>query len=810
MNKGQGTAIAYLSFMNKEKESLTKDIQASKSILENKTKIFDLWVNRVRQAVPASKSVSTPVLINSLPNFLDHISNALNNTQEVRPVLIEDATKHASERAQIPNYTLEQVLFEYRLLRQTLIESLSEGDLLPKSVVLKIDNAIDEGISKAAKEYLLSEIEFLQKKSGIKDDRGHDYKAGSPESRMAQSQEGLRLLIDSVKDYAIYMLNPDGIVISWNEGAKRISGYEAEEILGKHFSVFYSNEAKAQNHPEEELKEAKEKGKYEEQGWRYKKDGSKFWGNVIISPIKDRSGKFLGYAKVTRDLTEQLKKEKEIHRLNEELSKKLDERTCELNNIVESAGEGIYGIDDEGCLTFINRAGSKLLGWEPEEILGKRVHDLIHHSYSDGSRYPIEKCPIYTSLKDGINHYAEEDVFWRKDGTYFSSEYSSNPIFIDGKIVGAVIVFRNISERKEMYEAIKNQQEWLNIILDKLPVPVMLFEASSGDVRFMNEAARNSEFYIPKSIPDDLSNILLTDIAGKRLTKEEIPRFRISRGDAVKNFEMLWHTPKGVYHLLLNGGYLPAMFGQNAVAILTFEDITQRKIHEAKLKQAVNAREEVLGVVSHDLRNPLGAILMNANILKRQTPCTEVLTQHTTSKILRAGQRMNDMIEDLLNMAKIDSGKLELKKKEFCGLEQMSEAVEMLKPFADKKKIKIIKHEKGKPMLIHCDQSKILRVFSNLLHNAIKFTPEFGIVTLSSEEKEDCFLFSIADTGPGITKENLPHIFDRFWQSKTTAHLGTGLGLSIAKGIIEAHGGKIWAESEFGHGTTFFFTLSKK
>lgn len=226
---------------------------------------------------------------------------------------------------------------------------------------------------------------------------------------------------------------------------------------------------------------------------------------------------------------------------------------------------------------------------------------------------------------------------------------------------------------------------------------------------------------------------------------------------------------------------------------------------------AIRKREDVLNVVSHDLRNPLANILMTAATLGMQLqPTTEqnrfLLKQ--AGIIRRSAGRMNELIEDLLNLAKIEAGHL-TPVKSFCPLDQVIDEVEeTFRPLAEAKSIRFNVTRVPQTFQLECDLNQVLRVMSNLIGNAIKFTPEKGLIQVSAhktENNEVCF--AVSDTGPGIALQDIPHVFDRYWQVKTTAHQGTGLGLSIAKGIVEAHGGKIWVESELGKGTRFFFTL---
>jgi len=155
---------------------------------------------------------------------------------------------------------------------------------------------------------------------------------GGRRSALESSEEQLRLFIENVVDYAIFMLTPDGIIVSWNLGAERIKGYKADEVIGKHFSLFYSDDAVQARHPEYELSVAARDGRYQEEGWRIRKDGSKFWAHVVITAVRDRDGKVLGYGKVTHDVTERKQAEK-IHELNQHLESRVKERTLELTAV---------------------------------------------------------------------------------------------------------------------------------------------------------------------------------------------------------------------------------------------------------------------------------------------------------------------------------------------------------------------------------------------------------------------------------------------------------------------------------------------
>lgn len=283
-----------------------------------------------------------------------------------------------------------------------------------------------------------------------------------------------------------------------------------------------------------------------------------------------------------------------------------------------------------------------------------------------------------------------------------------------------------------------------------------------------------------------------------------------SRSRSMFQVELRLRGHDGEYHWFLSRA-LPVFNSQGELVRWygTLTNIDEHKRVEEVTSHALKAREEMLAVVSHDLRNPLGSILMSAAMIKRKLSSEDAFTIAQAGKIQRAGERMNQMIEDLLNLAKIEAGTFSLSKREICGCDVVTEAVEMMSAQAHEKNIKVETSGIDQPLQMSCDHNQVLRVFSNLIGNAIKFTPEDGLVRVSAQDQGDNVLFTVSDTGPGIAEHHIPHVFDRYWQASKTQHMGTGLGLSISKGIVEAHGGKIWVTSRFGHGSTFSFTLPK-
>ena len=225
----------------------------------------------------------------------------------------------------------------------------------------------------------------------------------------------------------------------------------------------------------------------------------------------------------------------------------------------------------------------------------------------------------------------------------------------------------------------------------------------------------------------------------------------------------------------------------------------------AKAQTATHLREDLLATVSHDLKNLLNVVRLSATLLKKETAGSSTLV----ARIDRVADRMTRLIDDLLDAAKIEAGLLRTVPKPETVDALTEEAVEMFSVLAAAKSIEITRNLQSVSLVVQCERDSIQRVFANLLGNAIKFTPKDGSISIAADEREGQICFSVTDTGPGIPTDLLPHIFDRYWQQKEGDRQGSGLGLFIAKGIVEAHGGRIWAEGSRGKGAKIRFTLPR-
>lgn len=233
---------------------------------------------------------------------------------------------------------------------------------------------------------------------------------------------------------------------------------------------------------------------------------------------------------------------------------------------------------------------------------------------------------------------------------------------------------------------------------------------------------------------------------------------------------------------------------------------SERRRTEAEA--AVKSRDEVLSIVSHDLRNPVSTVAMSAQLMKDPTiQLSEAQRGEQLDVVIRSAHRMNRLIQDLLDVARIEGGRFTVS----CRCEDpgslAAEAVESFRPIMAMKDVRLESEKPDTLPRLHADRDRVLQVLSNYLNNAVKFTPSGGLVRLVTTVVGDEVRFTVTDTGPGIPEAERAQVFSRFWQAKRTAHLGAGLGMAIAKGIADAHRGRVWVESVEGQGSSFGLAL---
>ena len=270
-----------------------------------------------------------------------------------------------------------------------------------------------------------------------------------------------QLAAEQTKDYAVFLLDPGGHILTWNAGAQRIKGYDPEEIVGKHFSIFYTAESIERGWPQHELKTARAEGRFEDEGWRVRKDGSRFWASVVITALRDPGGKLLGFSKITRDLTERKRNEEALAQSEERFRLLID-------GVVDYA---IFMLDPEGIVTSWNAGAQKMKGYKPEEIIGK------HFSRFFGPA-DVEAGKPWEELANARATGRSESEGWRikKDGEQFWARAVVSALYdADGRLRGFAKVTQDLSERRHvraLQEAAQNLTEFIAVLAHELRNPL--------------------------------------------------------------------------------------------------------------------------------------------------------------------------------------------------------------------------------------------------------------------------------------------------------------------------------------------------
>ena len=297
-----------------------------------------------------------------------------------------------------------------------------------------------------------------------------------------------RLLIEAVIDYAIYMLDPTGVVTSWNPGAERFKGYPASEIVGQHFSRFYTPEDRERGIPEKALETARREGKFESEGWRVRKDGTRFWAYVVIDPIKQSSGEIVGFAKITRDLTERKAAEDELRRSQEQFR-------LLVQGVTDYA---IYMLDNNGRVNSWNLGAQRIKGYAPDEIIGRHFSQF----YTDEDRAAGEpQNALETATREG--RFEKEGRRVRKDGSLFWAHVVIDAILNDaGELIGYAKITRDITERREAQEKLEKTREAL-FQSQKMDAVGQLTGGIAHDFNNLLMAVLGSLELMRKRLPDD-------------------------------------------------------------------------------------------------------------------------------------------------------------------------------------------------------------------------------------------------------------------------------------------------------------------
>jgi PAS domain S-box-containing protein len=501
----------------------------------------------------------------------------------------------------------------------------------------------------------------------------------------------------------------------------------------------------------------------------------------------------------------------------------------ELETLLNSTDEGIYGIDAEGAVTFINRAALEQTGFAAEDVVGRDAHELLHHTRPDGGSYPLSECPIFEATRDSRGVRATDEVFWRKDGTSFPVEYSASPLSEGDVVTGAVVTFVDISARARAARQLNAQYRVTQVLADAAPVAEALpnlLEAICVELQFSagfawaptpdGKELRCSVHYASPGFEGEAeTHSTLTITSGETATGETMATRRST----------ILNLPHGLTAIAIP--IVAADSGLLGVAeflsdrapdarelIGTLESIAGQFAQYVERKRAEGdaqrAKDEFVATVSHELRTPLTAIDGWVEVLLDEQPgaLTDEQRRFLTT-VKRNSDRLMRLVADLLLAGQLEEGRLALEVTNVDLAELAQETVDLLEGLSAGKDLDVV--TELEPTNLPGDRGRLLQLLNNLLSNAIKFTPTGGRIVVRVAERDDRAILEVRDSGLGIPADERARLFERFYRASTAQSVsGTGLGLAISKAIVEAHDGSIRVLDETGPGTTFVVELPTK
>jgi PAS domain S-box-containing protein len=494
--------------------------------------------------------------------------------------------------------------------------------------------------------------------------------------------------------------------------------------------------------------------------------------------------------------------------------------------ILGSVNEGIWGLDSQGDTTFVNHAGAAMLGYSEDELFGTPMHALVHYAYPDGSDYPRETCHMYLTTQDGQARTITDEVLWRKDGSSFPVEYTTTPIHKDGALVGTVVVFRDITERKRMEDAMKHVNMMSESALDLTKAGYWLIDYSDPDYYTSSEraAAIFGEHPTPGyryHLADEwYSRIAAADPkmaeatgAGYAAALEgKVPRY-----DATYPYKRPMDGQ--IAWIRAIGNVVRGEDGKPRFMYGVSQDVTEIKQAEAEVLRAKEVAEEAtkmksdfLANMSHEIRTPMNAIIGMSH-LALQTDLN-AKQRNYIEKVDSAAKNLLGIINDILDFSKIEAGKMSMERTDFYLEDVMEHLADLSVIKAQDKGLELLFNiGTDVPTALVGDPLRLGQIVINLVNNAIKFTEKgeitVGIHKVADEPDGVRLRFDITDTGIGLTGEQRKKLFSAFSQadgSTTRKYGGTGLGLTISKKLVEMMDGEIGVDSEPGKGSTFHFT----
>jgi PAS domain S-box-containing protein len=600
--------------------------------------------------------------------------------------------------------------------------------------------------------------------------------------RRPPDAEAYRALVDDIQDYAILMLDPDGYVISWNKGAERIAGYRSDEVIGSHFSRFYPAEAIERDLPRKDLSEAAAAGRFEDEGWRLRKDGSTFWANVLITRMLDAQGQLTGFSKIARDSTERRAQETSLRR-SEERFRLL---------IAGVKDYAIFMLNPLGIVETWNAGAEYIKGYSAHEIIG------CHFSVF----YPpdaIKRGFPETELRSAMMQGRFEDEGWRirKDGSRFWANVIITAVRnASGHLIGYSKITRDLTERRQHEADLRSSEERFRLLVDGVTEYAIMMLDLEGFVTSWNVGAERikgyksheilgkhvSHFYPSEAV---LSNKPWEDL---RIAREK-GRVTDEGWRLRKDGTLFWSNT--VITSLHDQDGRPYGFAK------VTQDLTQRR-HAEALADTAQRMHEFIAMLAHELRNPLAPI-RNAVALMGRKGLKDPILESMRQTIDRQSMLLTRLLDELLDVNRIARGQFAIEHEPLDLRDVLARAIETSRPLIDSRRHSFEVSVPDQPTRVLGDALRLTQTFVNLLNNAAKYTPEGGSIRLSASVRGAEVEVRVVDNGAGIERDMLEKVFDLFVQADPGFHNalgGLGVGLALVRRVVELHGGNVQARSE--------------
>jgi PAS domain S-box-containing protein len=614
----------------------------------------------------------------------------------------------------------------------------------------------------------------------------------------------------------IGIADPDGKPIYVNPAGRRMVGLPASDpVETTHMLDYYSADQRAFA-SEVIFRSMVEKGRWEgETSFRH-------WQTQEPLPVSDAhflirdpgTGRLLGMGTITREIStsrriatereELLARERLAREQTEQANELLRESEERFRLTIDEAPIGMARVALDGRFVQVNHALCEIVGYEADELTGLTFQAITHPDDLEA-----DVAAAGQLARGEISRYQVEKQYVRKDGSTVDVQLSVSSLRSqNGTPLYYISQIEDITERKRAERALRLSEAKFSGIIS-IAADAIISVDEHQQITIFNEGAERIFGYSR------------TGLIGKPLEMLIPERFRVAHRQHFARFAASDDAARRmaerqeVFGLRSNGEEFPTEASISKVVVagvtlfsVVLRDVTERKNIEAALRRAVSARDHVLGIVAHDLRNPLASIVQSVTLAQQATALEQLVKP--LGIIERASTRMNHLIQGLLDVSLIENGQLKVERERIGAADLVRQVVESQTPLATSSGIELRAEMAHNQDNLWASRERLHDVFENLIGNAIKFTEAGGHITIGARSRDEEVVFSVADTGTGIARENLSRIFDRFWQVvPREGRLGAGLGLAITKGIVEAHGGRIWVESTVGQGSTFFFTIPK-